>query len=91
MEDRWLAMLRNVLYRGPEDALIDCWTVVDRGPELRAVVAAAERTPAAASPPTARVPDLSVAADYMRWIDAEHGLKESGTIAAPDYEPALSA
>lgn len=84
-------MLRNMLVRGPEDALIDCWTVGDLGPELRAAVAAAERTTVVAGPPTARVPDLSAAADYMRWIDAEHGLRDSGTIAAPDYERALSA
>ena len=84
-------MLRNMPFRGPEDVLVDCWTVGDRGPELHAAVAAAERMPAAAGPPTARVPDLSAAADYMRWVDAEHGLRESGTIAAPDHERALSA
>ncbi len=84
-------MLRTLLFRGPEDALIDCGTVAGLHSDVRAVVAAAERAPAVAGPPTARVPDLSVAADYMRWIDAEHGLEDSGTIAAPDYERALSA
>ena len=84
-------MIGRLLFRGPEDALTDCWTVGDLRSEVRAAVAAAEQMSTVASPPMPRVADLTVAADYMRWVDAEHGLEDSGTIAAPDYERAISA
>lgn len=84
-------MLRSLLFRGPEDALIDCWTVVDRNSEVGAAATAVERVSDVTGPPAVRLSDLSVAADYMRWVDAEHGLEDSGAIAGPDYERALSA
>ena len=87
-------MSRSLQFRGPEDGLIDCWTSGNLCSGVRAVVAAAEHRAKVAGPPTARVADLSVAADaadYVRWVDAEHGLEGSGMIVASDYALVLSA
>ena len=84
-------MSRTLLYRGPGDALLDCWTVSGKISAVRQAIATAEQTFDMVDAPTARVADLSVAADYMRWVDSEHGLEDSGTIAASDYERVLSA
>lgn len=83
-------MLRTLLYRGPEDALVDCWTVVDGTSAVHGAITAVARTSSVASP-TARVAELSVAADYMRWVDAERGLDDSGAIVVSGLRRALSA
>jgi len=84
-------MLRSLLFRGPADALIDCWTVGHLNSDVGATVAAPRFVSDVARPPAVRLSDLSAAADYMRWVDAEHGLEDSGAIAGSGHERVLSA